>query len=492
MRSLRSAEKWRGMSMIDVLVGTGLVLIIFLSLFGILRASLQISGIAKLKVVATALVSSHIEYLRSLPYDDVGTEGGIPAGVVPQYASSTNAGVSFDVRTYIEYADDAADGLGVVDTNGITTDYKQIKVVVSYTVGGIVRYVTLISTVAPKGIESTTGGGTLLISVVDAGGTAVAGATVHIENEAVSPAVDFSTFTDSSGQVLLPGAPTSTEYQINVSKTGYSSAETYERDATNANPTPGYFTVVAGSTTSGTFAIDRLATLLIRTFSPIDTFIWSDPLDTADDLYSITNVLVSGGALVLSGGPDTYAASGSALSTTTAPARLAAWTEATASAVEPLGTSLRYKVTDASGTPLPDAEVPGNSAGFTGTTDLSAVSTTTYPSLRLIAELSSGDPLLTPQLLLWSVEYEAGPNPLPNVAFDMRGAKTVGSTSGGAPLYKTEFASTTDSSGERTLLLEWDSYEFTVPAYTIATSTPVPPYDVLPNTVIDAFLILSP
>jgi len=480
------------MSFVDVIVGTTLVLIVFLGIFGLLRASLQVSGLAKLKAAATEIAESQLEYIRSLEYDEVGTMGGIPSGIIPQHATTTNAGVAFGVRTYIVYVDDDADGLGVLDATSITTDYKVAKVTVSYTAGGTTRDVTLISNIAPNGIETTTGGGTLRVSIVDAVGLPVSGATVHIQNSSTNPAIDFSTFSDVTGTVFLPGAPTSTEYRIEVTKTGYSTAETYARDATNVNPTPGYLTVVGGSTTSGTFAIDLLASFILRTFSPIRAFVALDPMNTTDGFSSFTNTQVIGSALTLSGSAGSYQENGSAVGDALTPEYLVSWTSASSTRVVPAATDVRISVGDATGTLLPDAVLSGNSLGFTGTIDLSGIATTTYPSLTLLATFTSSDPNVTPQLLDWEIGYDAGPIPLPDVDFTLVGAKTVGSTAGGAALYKTEIASSTDTLGEYEAELEWDSYALTVSGYDIVSVSPEAPFEVLPNTQTEASLILTP
>jgi hypothetical protein len=482
----------RGMTMIDVLVGAGLVLVVFVGLFGLLRASLQVSGLAKLKAAATEVATSQLEYIRSLEYEDIGTVGGIPAGLIEQNATTTNAGMEFSVRTYIVYVDDPADGVGGADTTGITTDYKLAKVTVTYEAGNIPRDVVVMSNIAPKGIETTTGGGTIRVSVVDAVGAPVSGASVHIENPSASPAIDFTTFSDVTGTVLLPGAPTSTDYRIEVTKSGYSTATTYARNATNANPTPGYLTVVGGSTTSGTFAIDRLATLTIRTFSPIAAFVYFDSMATDDGFSSLTNTNVVGSALTLTGAPGSYQSQGSAVSDPIAPEYLASWTSASSSMATPPSTSVRIAVGNEDGVLLPDAVVPGNSTGFTGTIDLSSVSTTTYPSLTLVATLESSDPNVAPQILDFEVGYDAGPLPLPNVAFDLTGAKTIGSMSDGTPLYKTEVASTTGASGAYVGELEWDSYEVDFTGYTVLSADPLLPYDLTPGSTIEGSVILTP
>lgn len=489
---MRSFHSSRGVSLVDVLVGSALVLIIFLGIFGVIRASLAVSSLAKLKNTATAIATTRMEYIRSLQYDAVGTVGGIPSGAVPQYATTTLEGVDYVTRVYIEYADDPGDGEGGADENGIITDYKHVKVSTSYAANGKTRAVTLVSNVAPPGIETTAGGGTLRIEVVDALGAPVPGASVRVKNASTSPTIDVTTFSSLSGIVYLPGAATSTQYEVYVSKDGYSSAQTYPRDATNANPTPGYLTVVGNTTTASTFAIDLLGTLTLRTFLPIAASTTRDSLDSNSGIRNSASVSVSGGALTLSGTPGSYPSSGEASSVSMSPAYLASWTSASSTVSLPPGASALLRIEDASGNLLSDAVLPGNSAGFTDAINLSGVSTTTYPALALRVSLSSSDPNVTPSVLDWELGYEAGPTPLANVPFSITGAKTIGSTAGGSPIFKTVIATSTDASGVRTLTLEWDSYQLSLSGYTILSQSPESPYELAPGATLDASLILFP
>ncbi|HYF29126.1 MAG TPA: hypothetical protein VEA36_02035, partial [Candidatus Paceibacterota bacterium] len=102
----------RGMSLMDVIIGSAVTLIVFVGLFGLLRASFVVSSLTKSKAIATSIAARHLEYIRSLPYDELGTQGGIPAGVIPQIVVSTENGISFETRTFVRYVDDPADGLG--------------------------------------------------------------------------------------------------------------------------------------------------------------------------------------------------------------------------------------------------------------------------------------------------------------------------------------------------------------------------------------------
>lgn len=482
----------RGMTLIDVLVGTALMLIIFLALFGLLRASLLVSSAAKLKAGATTVATSQLEYLRSLPYDSLGTAGGIPSGTIPQNASTTLNTVTYGIRTFIEYVDDAKDGTGASDTNHIMTDYKRAKVAVTYAFRGTTREVALVSNIAPPSLETTTGGGTLRISVVNAVGSPVAGASVRIQNPSLSPAVDLVTFSDATGIVALPGAPVSTDYRITVSKTGYSTAQTYARDATNQNPTPAYLTVAANQTTTSTFAVDSLASLTVKTFSPVRAASSTDLFANAASLASQSGTQVTGSALALASDASGYSLSGTAQSTTTAPAYIWKWKTVSATRTLPAGTSVKLHVADGTGILLPDTVLSGNAAGFSALPiSLAGISTSTYPALRIKADLATAATTASPSVLDWTIAFDEGPLPLPNVPLTLTGAKRKGTTGTGAAIYKTVVATTTDAAGTRTLPLEWDVYGVGFTGYALVSSSTTPPYTLAPASSLESWLVVQ-
>jgi hypothetical protein len=478
----------KGFSLIDVVVGVALMLVLFLSLFGVLKASLILSTLAKAKSAATELADSQMEYLHGLAYDSVGTVGGIPAGIVPQSATSTVDGVTYNTRTYVQYTDDPADGLGASDTNAVTTDYKTGKVVVSYTMYGLSKSVTLVSNFVPPGIESTTGGGTLSLHVVDKNNNGVGDTVVQIVNASTSPTINFSTLSDSSGYVVIGGAATSSQFQIYASRAGYSSAQTYARAGQNANPTPGYLTVTKNQTTSATFAIDLLSSLIFATFSPASTTSFSDLFNSAGSLAGQTNTQVSAGALSIAGNT---ALSGSASSTTITPSYLDGWGILQATLATSTGTTALIHVDDPTGAFIPNAVLPGNSAGFsTFPVSLTAVSTTTYPSLMLEADFTRNATTTNASVLDWSLSYTVGPTPLPNMAFTLTGAKTIGTTAGGAVIYKTIVSDNTGASASQTESLEWDAYTLSTGTQTI-DSCPVAPFALSPGTTLPISALLG-
>lgn len=481
-------QSGKGFSLIDVIVGIALLLIVFLALLGILRVSLSLSTLVKAKAAAVELANTQMEYLRGLSYDALGTVGGIPTGSIPQTSTAIVDGMSYTIRTFIIYKDDPADGLGAADTNHVTTDYKVGRVTVSYAIYGLTKSVVLLSNFVPTGIESSTGGGTLSLHVVDATGADMSGATVEIVNTAISPAIDLTTFTDTSGLVLIGGAATSTQYQIYVSRTGYSSAQTYARTGTNRNPNPGLLTVAKDQTTSSTFAIDRLATLTVASVAPAVTSSFSDTFANAGNLASMTDTRIDDGKLKLAN----QALAGSARSLPVNPSYLDGWGLLSATITTPAGTNAVVRVDDAGGTPIPDSVLAGNSIGFSSfPVSLTGLATSSYPGISLEATLTSNSTTTTPSISDWSVSHTSGPAPVMNIPFTLVGTKTIGTTASNTPIYKTSLADTTGATGQKAESLEWDAYVLTLSSGTLLENCPASPYQLPPAVATTTTLLVG-
>ncbi|MCH7859981.1 MAG: hypothetical protein IID14_09860 [Candidatus Marinimicrobia bacterium] len=177
--------------------------------------------------------------IRNLPYLNVGTVeavGGEPAGTIPQVIVITRNGQPYTVRTDIRYIDDPFDGEGGIsedsvftichippgnpenpttlvdvpaalldahiahgDTHGpcegqeppgddlLDTDYKQVRIEVSWPSHNEIRPVLILTFVAPPGVEGGELGGTLDFQALNAAGLGVEGAgklvgLVHLPN----------------------------------------------------------------------------------------------------------------------------------------------------------------------------------------------------------------------------------------------------------------------------------------------------------------------
>lgn len=488
----------RGMSLIDVIVGVSIMTLVFFALFGAFKLAIEFVYSTKAKIGAVSLVSQRVEYIRSLPYGDIGTVGGIPAGPIAQAETIRLNGVDYTLRTLVLYTDAPEDGLEDEDENSITADYKTVKAEALWTVKGSARSTSMTSFVAPVGEETLENGGTLKVRVFDALVAPVSGASVRIVNSDVEPAIDTTVSSNAEGVAAFPGAPEASGYEIYVGKTGYSSAQTYAVSAENPSPSPGPVAVVDETTTTATFFIDRVSSLKFFTYEPPGTHEFLDSF--ADDalLLSTSSVTVTGGALsLLEVSPGVYPAEGNALSAPVAPVELESWGELSFASSTPEGAALRVQLFyfDGSGYALvPDTVLPGNATGLSeGPVDIASLDANEYSTLQLGAFFDS-DGADTPALLYWSLSYSAGPVPLQNAPLSLRGGKTVGLSGGGAPIYKFATVFTTTVFAEWLVEnVEWDLYELSVPdnSFDIAEACPRT-LDVAPASHTDVSVLLAP
>ncbi len=306
-----------GFTLLEVIIVTFIIGTAVAGLFGLFLMTLRSAQVGERRIVAVALANEKMELIRNLPYANVGTAGGVPAGTLAQEETITRNNQTYTVRTDIRYVDDLYDGdadgiqeeeerviichqpgtsaektlevsasaldahIGHGDTTGAcgeqgegtpegdeyNVDYKQVRVEVSWPSQDQISPVLLITYIAPQGIEGGELGGTLDFHAFDAAGAAIVGATVELTNDEVDPAINMTTQTNEEGHVVLPGLPPASDsYHVAVTKAGFTTEQTYPLTATFA-PLPDYsaFSLVAEEVTSKTFFIDVLSTLTITT-----------------------------------------------------------------------------------------------------------------------------------------------------------------------------------------------------------------------------------
>lgn len=480
----------RGVTLIDTLIGVALMVVVFVGIYGVFILSIDVVTNNKSRIGALALANESMEYLRSLPYDSIGTEGGIPSGSISQSEDVSLNNVAYSRRVLVLYLDKAADGLGGLDENSIIADVKQAKISVSWVNHGQTRTIVLVSEFAPPGIESNIPGGTISVEVVDAASTPLSGASVRIVNSTTNPAIDVTSSSDINGVVTFIGAPASSGYQITVSRLGYSTAQTYSATPELTNPSPGHLTVSEGQTTVTTLAIDVVGTFAINTFRQIYPETWADSFANESKISTSTAIVVSGGAAQLEDGE----LSGSVTSVSIEPAFVSNWTSASWDDATSTGNIISYHIY--SGTNIvPDSVLSGNAAGFTKSPiDLTGVATSSYPLLVLKADLAGDGSGGTPVLNSWKLDYDEGPEPLSSIQYTLTGSKTVGINGSGDPVYKYDAAGSSGASASVTLVdMEWDVYALSVPAssgYDVAESCLPQPNTLTPgqNLVTNLYL----
>ena len=255
----------------EVVVSILIMAVIILGIFSLIVYSINLTSENKFYVEAIQMANQKMEQIRNLPYDDVGTVTGSPAGVVPEYETVVREG-TFEVHTTITFYDDEYDGTLDLGTDNIFTDYKIATIEVSWETRFGSKNVTVFSKIIPNTEETLTGYGLIKLLVNDADGLPVPFADVHIENSAIVPILNADYTTDEDGELTLAVLPALESYEITVTKTDYGTDKTYTRGeliegVANDEPTRPHWSVFAEAKTEDSFSIDLLGNLNIRVVS---------------------------------------------------------------------------------------------------------------------------------------------------------------------------------------------------------------------------------
>lgn len=261
----------RGFTLVEILVASAVFLLIALSIYQGFMAITSLVQASRARTVATLLANEQVELIRNLAYQKVGIVSGIPSGVLPHVQTFVRGGITFTATTTIRNIDDPFDGtIGGAPNDLNPADYRLVEVLIDCSVCKLSRPLAFTTTVAPKNLETSTGNGALFIQVLNASGQPVAGADVHIANQQINPAIVIDDLTNNSGLLQLVDVPPGNfAYEITVSKSGYSSNQTYPPGAVdNPNPVNPHPTVLAGQVTQITLSIDLVSQLNFSAITP--------------------------------------------------------------------------------------------------------------------------------------------------------------------------------------------------------------------------------
>jgi len=118
-----------GFTLIEIIIAISILLIMataFVPLFVYVAESAQAN---KARLVATKLASNEIEFIRSLPYQEIGNVGGNPEGDIEREKTIVINGTPYTIITDIWWVDDPSDDVDGFDP--IPYDYKRVQVTVS-------------------------------------------------------------------------------------------------------------------------------------------------------------------------------------------------------------------------------------------------------------------------------------------------------------------------------------------------------------------------
>lgn len=132
----------RGMTLMEVVIAMSLMLLIFLGFFGAYAASADLVRSASARLGAVTLVASRLEYIRGIPYADVGVMGGTPSGTLAPSEVRIQNAVTYTIRTVVADKDDSANGTGA-------SDYKSVQVEAGWNFRGAPQSISTVTYVAP-------------------------------------------------------------------------------------------------------------------------------------------------------------------------------------------------------------------------------------------------------------------------------------------------------------------------------------------------------
>jgi type II secretory pathway pseudopilin PulG len=240
-----------GFLLVELVVALAVLSIIALSLYDLFGSLIKSALYTKRKAVALTLATNQMEYLKSLSYDSLAVAGGSIYTTSPLPASTTQLinGVTYTIKTSINYVDDAYDGCGsyqtlaqkqaecrnypppagAVATDLNPADYKIIHV--SVYAPSTTKLAEVDTQVSARVAETASTTGALFVNVIDATGNPISGATVTVTDTVLAPNVAVGDTTDISGVAVFYNLPPDTngyDYTVSASYAGYSSLTTIQ------------------------------------------------------------------------------------------------------------------------------------------------------------------------------------------------------------------------------------------------------------------------
>ncbi|QQR77166.1 MAG: prepilin-type N-terminal cleavage/methylation domain-containing protein [Candidatus Moraniibacteriota bacterium] len=332
---MQQKKNQKGMTIIEGLLVLAIFSIITLSFYEVYSNGARLALDSKRRLAAVSVANEQFEKLRNLAYTDVGfvdeistaLRGTLPASEREKTVSS--AGSSFTVKTIVQNIDDPFDGTAGGSPNDIVpNDSKKVTVKVSWGATDT-EAITLTTRFVPDGIETTAGGGNLVVNVSDSSGTSVSSVTVTVTDLDSSNQTQCIT---ESGSCLFVGLDErlTPRYKVSLSKSGYEPVETLDATST-LDPIYKHVSILSGQLQTVSFTMDQSYTIA---FSPkevlsgdtLDTVSYSiaggrllgtNPSDGNSPVYSLSPTAVTGEVSLSNAPPGAYFVESSSISPST-------------------------------------------------------------------------------------------------------------------------------------------------------------------------------
>jgi len=253
------------------MVGIAIFLLVSISGYNLFTSLFQMANGNQSRIIATELADEQFEIIRNMPYSNIGIVSGIPKGTIVDNQSIVRGGIAFNVDYTIRDLDLPFDGaFGSTTNNDLSpADNKFVQITVTCPNCKNFQPVTIAGQIAPKNLENTSSNGALFVSVIDANGNPVKGANIHVAYTATTSPIIIDDTTNNSGILQIVDVPPAIKaYSVSVSKTGYSSDQTYTANVSNPTPVKEPATIATQQLTQANFSIDKVSSLSIKSVTP--------------------------------------------------------------------------------------------------------------------------------------------------------------------------------------------------------------------------------
>lgn len=269
-----------GFTLIETLVAVVIFAIFALGIYSGVQFVFRLVYNSRVRIIETSILNEQIEAIRTMSFYDVGILNGSPAGLLERTTTTIRNGITFEITRTIRNIDDPFDGTVTSTSPDLSpADYKLVDVAVVCTSCNQKAPVSMTTYVAPKYLEGDPTHGSLFIEVFDANAAPVQGALVTLVSTSTDPTYNFSDTTDNDGMLRVVDLAAGIKaFDITVTKSGYTTDQTYIATAENPNPTKPLGTVVAQGVTEMSFAIDTVADMSVETLNESCVTLPSIPL----------------------------------------------------------------------------------------------------------------------------------------------------------------------------------------------------------------------
>jgi hypothetical protein len=250
-----------GFTLIEVLIAGVVMVVGFVFIAQLFTSSAMRILTSDTRSLMTQVATQQIEKIRGMQYQDVGTVGGQPAGLLPASETATVQGKPLLIVREVTYIQDSSYG-GPFPANYRRATVK-IYLATTSTTDPLIGSTHVSSALGPVVMNTNVAGGalggTLDITVSDLSGHGVPAAQLSITDNVLVPNVLINASairTDDNGELMVPGLTPDPAggYNVQAAKSGYNAAA-LKQNVVVQNGTP--FTVVQ-------LIIDKLATMNIH------------------------------------------------------------------------------------------------------------------------------------------------------------------------------------------------------------------------------------